>query len=913
MKPILRSLCMCLASALCAVNIGAAERTSWTASRVVGSPEPPTDYHVQRVYPKLSFRNPVELSPLSDTGKMMLLELSGKLYTFDDEDDCTNADLVIDFGKELNVTRALGFGVHPNFMENRQIFVCTSTNPVAKPDGSRLSRFTVSDTDPPTIDPASEEVLLTWASGGHNGCAIRFDSKGLMYFSAGDGARPYPPDEYNVSQDLTDLRATICRIDVDRRDEGLAYAIPPDNPFVDHADARPEIWAYGFRNPWRFTIAPETDQLLCGDVGWELWELIHDVQKGSNHGWSIFEGPQPIRADVEQGPTQIRPPLVAYPHSVGQSVTGGIVYRGSSLPELDGTYLYGDYVTGILWGLRHEGDQVTWNPVLAETGLTIITFCESPDKEALVVSYDGGIYRLVRNPNAGAVSDFPRRLSQTGLFTSTESLELSPGVISYQLAAPSWDGDLKSEFAVGLPGSTPIRINQRQRNWKYPVGTVFSKTISSPSADKQPAQRLETQLLHYDGINWQPYTYRWNEQQTDAELLPAEGLVSDSGHQFANRSECRSCHSRQSGGAIGFTLENLGAPQVSRFVEMKILDREAPEKWNIRSMVNPGDQTADLESRARSYLMANCAHCHRRGGGGTVPLDLVYSNPNELINAIDFAPTQGTFGINDAKVVQPGVPSRSVLFYRMATSGTGHMPKLWKRENDVEGLKLVHDWIASLDATPEQPLAEDFGDTSASLRLLAQHLSSKRDVESVAVARRAAKHGNQLTAALFQRFLPPDERRKTLGENINAKEILAMEGDVTAGRKRFVNGFGQCIKCHRLQGSGQSIGPDLDGIARKRTRQQLLDSVLNPSKEIDVKFASHKVLTSAGDVVTGLKVRSTQDEVIVRSADGKNHIIPTDQIEISKPTTVSLMPTGLAAGMTASELADLVSFLSSLK
>ncbi|MFN9915305.1 MAG: PQQ-dependent sugar dehydrogenase, partial [Pirellulaceae bacterium] len=124
----------------------------------------------------------------------------------------------------------------------------------------------------------------TWPSGGHSGSAIRFDAAGFLYFSTGDGAKPFPPDEYHVGQDVGDLRSTICRIDIDHRDPPLAYRIPSDNPFVGLPGARPEVWAYGFRNPWRFSIDPVTQDLLCGDVGWELWELILRVERGGNYG-----------------------------------------------------------------------------------------------------------------------------------------------------------------------------------------------------------------------------------------------------------------------------------------------------------------------------------------------------------------------------------------------------------------------------------------------------------------------------------------------------------------------------------------------------------------------------------------------------------------------------------------------------
>ncbi len=152
---------------------------------------------------------------LPGTDRLLVLEVDGKAYTFLDSPDVATAELAADFRQCIDqFSRALSICPHPDFAKNGFVFVCYAANPVARPDGTRLSRFTMSIGDQPQIDLASEEVLLTWASGGHNGCSIRFDREGLLYFSAGDGARPFPPDEYNVSQDLSDLRSTICRIDV---------------------------------------------------------------------------------------------------------------------------------------------------------------------------------------------------------------------------------------------------------------------------------------------------------------------------------------------------------------------------------------------------------------------------------------------------------------------------------------------------------------------------------------------------------------------------------------------------------------------------------------------------------------------------------------------------------------------------
>ena len=919
----------------------AAEREPWTASRMIGSPDPPKPFSIERVYPSLQFNQPVELMAVPGTNKMMILEVTGKLFVFENDVLCESAELVVDLNPLIDkFRRAYGFALHPEFATNRQLFVAYAGDPVARPDGTRLSRFIVSREEPLRIDAASEEVLMTWPSGGHNGCAIRFDSKGLLYFSTGDGARPFPPDEYNVGQNLSDLRSSICRIDVDHPSKDRMYSIPADNPVVDVPDARGEIFAYGFRNPWRFTIVPGTDQILCGDVGWELWELIFDVKRGGNYGWSIFEGPQPIRRDVQQGPTPIELPLVAYPHALGQSVTGGHVYRGKILSELKDVYLYGDYVTGLLWGMRHEGDQVTWNPVLAETGLPIITFAETPDHETLVVGYDGGIYQLVRNQAAKSVSDFPRRLSSTGLFADTQEMVPEAGVVPYQISAHSWQGGGSSDFLLAVPGQETIQIARLQRGWKYPAGTVFAKTISLGRV------RVETQVLLFDGINWQPYSNLWNDDQTDANLVEAAGVEKQVGYELddgqsatalwkvQNRAQCRSCHGRQNGGAVGFSLENLSDTQVGDFLKTGVLNRAAPPQWKVASMVSPHDLSLSLNSRARSYLAANCAHCHRRGGGGTVPADLSYSTDRGQMNVVDAEPSQGSFGIGNAKVVASGRPLKSTLFYRMATSGSGHMPKLGHWDNDRAGLQLVYQWIASLEPTGSESEASEseaseseaseseasenaeIGGTSVALEHFVDLIFDDKmtQLQLQAAGEKAQASGTPLTAALFERFLPMQNRRKRLGNNVDRTALMKMVGDAKRGRERFLDGQSmQCSLCHRVQGSGRSVGPDMDGIGKQRSRQELLDSILDPSKVIDPKYRSHQVLSTAGQLVSGLLVRDTETEMVMRSADGRNHRVNKDEIESRRVQAESLMPTGLAADLTAQEVADLLAFLESLK
>ena len=912
--------------------LAADERVPWTDSRLIGSPDPAKPYTIEPAYPNLQFNQPVEVCPLPGSNWMLLLEVGGKVFLFEDWTECSTPIQVGNLREcSKDFVRALSIRPHPEFAKNKQVFVCYAENPVAKPDGTKLSRFKMQLGEKPSLDIASEEVLLTWPSGGHNGCSIRFDAQGLMYFSAGDGAKPYPPDEYDVGQNLSDLRSTICRIDVDTASEGRKYSIPADNPFRNLGGARPEIWAYGFRNPWRFCIDPATNQLICGDVGWELWEMIFHVESGANYGWPVKEGPQPIRSDVQLGPTPIRKPLVAYSHTEGLSVTGGVVYRGEENPDLQGTYLYGDYVTGLLWGLRFdpekEDEKVTYNELLGETGLPIISFGENRENEVLVISFTGEIYKLVANPKAGRPSEFPTYLSETGLYASLKTLEPSPGVYEYEIAATAYQGGTTNQLLLGVPGQGQIRSQKRKRNWKYPVNTVFAKTISHEVMvnGKLENRRIETQILLHDGLTWQPYCYQWNEAQTDASLVDVEGGFTEYETssmigepeilkwRHHSRAECRACHTNQTGGAVSFSYENMlrivgeEGDGVEQLVRLKLLDKPAPPSWGVKRMVDPQDTTQTLQDRARSYLHANCSHCHCRGGGGTVALDLVFSNTNEQINALSFATTQGGFGLEQSHVISPGDPYSSILYYRMATAGKGHMPKLWTRDNDEAGLQLVHDWIASLG----QSKIDDGNPTAVALRNFHQLLKLAPEERHAAVVSKK-QQADAITVGLFDRLLPASRRTQRLGNSIDSAAILAMEGNAARGRESYMHSkVSQCRNCHRLDNEGTMIGPDLDKLP-KRSREELLDSILSPSRKIELKFATQSILTTDGQIFTGLLLKQDEDGIVLRSADGKEHRVHPGDVEVRKQLKASLMPDGLAEELTAQELADLLAFLAEL-
>src|SRR5579884_317740 len=417
-------------------------RIPWTGSRIVGSPDPPPPFKVVRAFPQLKFEHPLLMARYPGSDRLLVGEQSGVLYSYSAKPDA-KAELFFDLRKELKtihlhpeakaVEAVYGLVFHPDFEKNRQCFICytlQSKKPIPNlKDGTRVSRFTVTKGEPPRIDPSSEEIILTFLQGGHNGGDLHFGPDGMLYISTGDAANPNPPDPFDTGQDVSDLLSSILRIDVDSKDTGQNYAIPKDNPFVEMKGARPEVWAYGFRNPWRMSFDPQTGELFVGDVGWELWEMVHRVEKGGNYGWAATEGPQPIKPE-KVGPTPIRPALIELPHTIAASVTGGYVYRGRKFPELRGTYVFGDWETRRLWAARFEGDRAKEMPEITRPSVRIVAFGEDKDGELYFLDYDGGtIHTIERNDNVAKNADFPTKLSETGLFSSVKDHVPAPGVL----------------------------------------------------------------------------------------------------------------------------------------------------------------------------------------------------------------------------------------------------------------------------------------------------------------------------------------------------------------------------------------------------------------------------------------------------------------------------------------------------
>ena len=955
------------------VPYGISTRVPWTTSRVTGSPDPPPPYRTQRVWPALTFTEPVEMVSMPGTDRLVVAELGGRVYQFRDDRSTETRELLLDLGTLPSFWRTFGISFHPRFAENRYVYLCYA-RAENDPQGTRVSRFQVSVEEPWTIDLQSETLIIDWYSGGHNGGCLRFGPDGCLYITSGDGSEPSPPDERDTGQDISDLLASVLRIDVDHTDAGRLYSVPADNPFREFQNARPEVWAYGLRNPWKISFDSVTGDLWAGDVGWEMWEMVFRIERGGNYGWSLVEGPQPVRNEARPGPTPVLPPVVSHSHTESRSVTGGFVYRGSRLPELVGAYIYGDYVTGKIWALRMENGKLASVQELVDASIQVIAFAEDRRCEIYIVGYDGSIHELVAGRDVAANREFPRRLSETGLFASVRDRVPAAGVISYSVNAEPWEDGAHAERLLAVPGSPKLGVHTTHNvqagiihgTWAYPTDTVFAKTLSLPVATNGETawHPVETQLLHLDGDTWRAYAYAWNDEGTDASLVPAEGLsrvytVADPQHsgsvheqtwEIAGRTECLVCHTTRAGSIHGFKPAQLNREhhfgtitdnQLRTYAHIGLID---PPARSARPIPSPWDENADLHSRARAYLHINCAHCHLPGGGGTADFELRYDDPLLQPALVSDRPAQGTFEIPAARVINTAHPYHSLLLYRMAKLGRGRMPRAGSGMVDEKGIRLIRNWIQQLtplqqttgtlqfletrqtalihelalepDTTAtESAIDQLLVNTTGALRLVFAiddgRLSST--IRTAAIVR-GSTHANTEVRDLFERFLPENQRIRRLGAVVQVAELLSRSGDADRGWNLFFNTEGvQCRVCHRIGQAGEQLGPDLSQIGKKFNRAALLESILEPSKKIDPKYVSYLVETTQGLVHSGLLVSRTETEIILRDAQNKLVQIPGSDVESISPQQASLMPELLLRDLTQQQVADLLEYLGTLR
>jgi uncharacterized repeat protein (TIGR03806 family) len=650
-----------------------------------------------------------------DSSRWFVVEQGGRVMTFANQANVATASPFVDITARLESggeEGLLGLAFHPNYPTNPRVYLSYTAR--ANTLVSRISEFQSTDGGA-TLNASTERVLLTvqQPEANHNGGNIAFGPDGFLYIGLGDGGSGGDPHgSIGNGQNLQTLLGKLLRIDVNATSGGFNYAVPASNPYSANAfcgangtgsQSCPEIYAYGFRNPWRWSFDRQSGELWLADVGQALWEEVDRVTLGGNFGWRCREGAHAYNSSC--GPaTSLIDPVAEYGHDLGESITGGFVYRGSAIPSLQGRYVFGDFGSGRIWNIAR--DTAATLQVTAEqsysSNLAISSFAQGNDGELYVVDYGGGLYQIQPGASSGA-DTIPAQLSASGCVNTS-------GLIGYKPNAPFWSDGADKERYIGLPNGQSIVVGS-DGDWDFPAGTVLVKNF-------RVANRLiETRLFmrHPDGV-WAGYTYEWNAEQTDATRVRGGKRVQVANQTwvFPSESECLQCHTAAAGHSLGletaqlngdFTYSQTGrtANQIFTLNAVQTLSPPITQSPSaLPALPDPFGTQGTLSERARSYLHTNCAQCHRPNGGSPVALDLRYSTALNATAACNATPQAGDLGIADAKIIAAGNAAKSVLLARMSRrDGDGQgdgvqMPPLASALSDTQGIGVVRDWINSL-------------------------------------------------------------------------------------------------------------------------------------------------------------------------------------------------------------------------
>ena len=488
-----------------------------------------------RRFPGLSFSAAILTKPVPATNTLLVLQQSGIGSTFVDDQGTSSSTQVLDISNRVRnqgEQGLLGGAFDPNFTVNGHLFL--HYTPLDDPRRGRISRFTWSGG---VVDSASELVILEVAQPfpNHNGGSIEFGPDGYLYIALGDGGAAGDP--LNNAQNAENLPGAVLRIDVSAASSAQPYRIPPDNPWANAPPNRGELWAIGLRNPFRMSFDPANGELWAGDVGQSEREEVDLIEAGGNYGWRVREGFLPFDDTDNTLPlSAFTDPVIDLPRTEAQSITGGEVYRGSGFPGLNGTYIYGDFVTGNVWSLQRIAGGAPTNTLLGSVSAPA-HFTADQAGEMLITSYSSGFFGFEAGSGG---SDPATLLSTTGLFSSLETLTPASGLIEYAVNEPHWiDGAVARQW-LGVPDGASMTF-AADEPWLFPTGTLLLQHIERDTVDRGRV-RLETRLLINRGTGWEAFTYVWNANQDDASLTTAGtaiGLtVAGCGRQRAQLRPC---------------------------------------------------------------------------------------------------------------------------------------------------------------------------------------------------------------------------------------------------------------------------------------------------------------------------------------------------------------------------------------
>jgi glucose/arabinose dehydrogenase/mono/diheme cytochrome c family protein len=669
----------------------------------------------------------------------------------------------------------LGLAFHPGYATNGYFYAAYTVRINNGSFYQRISRFSVSPGNPNQADPGSELILLQQLDRGfnHNGGDLHFGPDGYLYYAAGDEENP---NDFRLNSQFINkgFHAGIFRFDVDKRpgnlapnphasiptDEGVArFAVPLDNPFVHTSlggtwdgtyngitnvssgsdpnltTIRTEFWATGLRHPWRMSFDSLTGDLWAGDVGQGTYEEINLIVRGGNYGWVYREGAHDtgLRAPVPPGFTSIDP-VYEYVHTgiaggdpqfKGNSVCGGVVYRGTRFANLYGHYIWCDSVSGHIWGRNPDNGTVTrLTGVPGAYGGLVSMGIDPSNQDVLFCDYING--RILRLAGGTVANWFPETLSDTGAFADLTDLSPSPGLVAYDPIVPFWsDHAIKSRW-FAIPNLTDTVTHVTDGNWTLPTGMVWVKHFDLELERGNPAtkQRLETRFLVKTTNGTYGVSYAWNAAGTEAYLVPDSGTnfsltITNGAETFGqqwgipSRNECLACHTEVGGHALSFNtrqlnqvaaMNHLNGNQLSLLSAAGYFANPVNAPQTLPAFSRADDSAVSLEHRVRSYLSVNCVQCHQSGGGAPATWDArawLSLDATSLLNGLP----NNNGGNPDNKLIVPGDTAHSIVLQRLRANGFSRMPPLATTVIDEAATNLLHLWI-STELTNRQTFAQ---------------------------------------------------------------------------------------------------------------------------------------------------------------------------------------------------------------
>ena len=663
----------------------------------------PGDVAIQASFPVLPIlSSPMAMvQPASDSTFWFIALREGTIVTVENNASANQLIQVLDISSKVSTSfekGLTGLAVHPNYPQDNRVFVVY--NDSSSSGRSTVSSFSV-NASTRQIEVSSEQPILTLhqPADNHNGGDIAFGADGMLYIGFGDGGA-----NRNTSQQLYNLHGSMLRIDVSTQ----PYQIPSDNPFntsqascsngeraQGDTSACPEIFAYGFRNPWRWSFDRQTGDLWVADVGQSTLEEVDRVVSGGNYGWPIMEGNQCFN-NPNCDTSGLQLPITQYPRDVGVSTVGGYVYRGSRWPSLQGDYIWGDTFSSQFLSIPAASNVGADYTPIFDSGRTIAAMAEGNDGEIYLLNLSGGqgdgVYQITVTDNGSGSVVLPSNLSDVGCF-DTQTKNSTQGVFDYQSNSALWSDSANKQRAFAIPDNQNIIVLE-DGDFHFPTNSVLIKHFLNGGT------YLETRFLMKLQNGWMGSSYEWNDQQTDATLL-SQGKTKDVGefiHTYPNSAECDICHTDAANFSLG--IETIQLNQVPNDLGMNQIDFLSEAGYLTSSVISEqqpklfelDDMSATLEQRARSYLHSNCSGCHREGAPADF-IDLKFDTAFSQTLTCDVAPTAGDLGVADARIIAPGNADASVLLLRMENLAQDRMPPLASLIVDQPATTLIRDWI----------------------------------------------------------------------------------------------------------------------------------------------------------------------------------------------------------------------------